>query len=213
MLAAEAGWFVSGHAMSAPNQQNAEISPSMVIVEDLPAGTQRLGGPSLVYPPEMLARGAWGSTDVECKIDTAGRTSQCIIVSSDGGDAFVRAVLAFVASGQYNPAKKKGMPIDGTHHFHIDFKAPGPKRVAGPTLTYPAQALARGLEGWADIQCELDDVGRPNGCSVIGQDGGHGFAASALDYVASGRYEPLLRDGSAVSDPERRFHIEFKLPD
>jgi TonB family protein len=188
------------------------FTPPMVRVSDLPAGAKRLGGPPLVYPPDLLAQGRWGSADIECKIDTSGRPSQCVVIASDGGDAFAEAALTFVSNGQYNPGMENGFAVASMHSFPIEFKAPGPQRLAGPPLVYPARELARGMEGWADIQCDLDQMGSPGNCSVIGRAGPRSFADSALDYVSSGQYKPLLRDESAVPDPGRRFHIEFRVP-
>jgi len=87
----------------------------------------------------------------------------------------------------------------------------GAKRLAGPALVYPARPLASGLEGWVDVQCDVDETGRTSQCAVIGHEGSNAFADAALPYVAAARYSPATHNGVPVTEPHHRFHIEFKL--
>ena len=91
--------------------------------------------------------------------------------------------------------------------------AAGAKRLAGPELVYPVQLLTGGLEGWVDVQCDVDETGRTSGCATIAHQGSNLFVEAALAYVMATRYSPAMHNGVAVTEPHHRFHIEFKLKD
>ncbi|MEI9986506.1 MAG: TonB family protein [Aliidongia sp.] len=89
--------------------------------------------------------------------------------------------------------------------------AAGAKRISGPTLTYPPRQLANGQQGWVDVQCDVDETGRPSQCGMIDHEGSNAFVDDALIFVNGSRYTPATRNGAPVSEPHHRFHIEFKL--
>jgi TonB family protein len=89
---------------------------------------------------------------------------------------------------------------------------PVPNRLDGPRLTYPPRLLSMWTEGWVDVQCDLDESGRPSNCAVIASSDVRDkvFAGTALAYVSSGRYAPATHDGVVVA-AQCRSHIAFKL--
>ena len=89
----------------------------------------------------------------------------------------------------------------------------GAKRLAGPPLVYPARPKSMGLEGWVDVQCDVDDMGSTSNCSMIAHDGAMAFVDEALDFVKATRYSPATRNGVAVTEKGHRFHIAFTLSD
>jgi len=89
----------------------------------------------------------------------------------------------------------------------------GAKRLAGPPLVYPGRARSMGLEGWVDVQCDVDDMGSTSNCSMIAHDGINAFVEEALDFVRATRYSPATRNGVPVAEKEHRFHISFTLTD
>jgi len=89
--------------------------------------------------------------------------------------------------------------------------AAGAKRLDGPPLVYPTRLEIAGLEGWVDVQCDVDETGRTSGCAMIAHQGSNLFVEAALAYVIGTHYTPATHNGAAVTEPHHRFHIEFKL--
>ena len=92
-------------------------------------------------------------------------------------------------------------------------KMTGPIRLAGPSLLYPSRLKTMGMQGWVDIQCDVNEFGGTSNCSMIAHEGAMAFVDEALDYVKATRYSPATRNGVAVTEKGHRFHIEFKLTD
>ncbi len=87
------------------------------------------------------------------------------------------------------------------------------QRLAGPPLVYPGRAKSMGLEGWVDVQCDVDSLGSTSKCSMVAHEGLMTFVDEALDFVKATRYSPATRNGVPVSEQDHRFHIVFKLTD
>jgi TonB family protein len=80
--------------------------------------------------------------------------------------------------------------------------------VSAPPVTYPPEAVARGIEGWADVEFVVDRSGATRD-AVVSQASPPGrFEAAALAAVASYRYAPFERDGRVF---ERRVRLRIRF--
>jgi protein TonB len=78
-------------------------------------------GKGLSYPPRMLDQGREGSADVECAVDTDGKTSNCTLVSASA-PAFGDAALNYVKQARYKPAVHNGAAVATNHKWTVTFK-------------------------------------------------------------------------------------------
>ena len=79
-------------------------------------------GKGLEYPRRMQDQQREGSADVECAVDTDGRTSNCSLVGVVGGQAFGDSALAYVKQARFKPAIHNGVAISTNHKWTIIFK-------------------------------------------------------------------------------------------
>lgn len=90
----------------------------------------------------------------------------------------------------------------------------GAKVLARPRIVWPSPPFGgRNLEGWVDLQCDVDDMGSTSNCSMLAHEGAMAIVDLALDYVRGSRYSPATRNGVAVAEKGHRFHVVFKLAD
>lgn len=90
---------------------------------DRSAGSRPLNGAQIEYPPDMEAEQKEGRVILSCDVETTGSTSNCHVISSSGGQSFVKAALKYVNSARYRPATKNGAPIKELgHRYTINFK-------------------------------------------------------------------------------------------
>jgi TonB family protein len=76
---------------------------------------------------------------------------------------------------------------------------------------FPDIARARGIDGWVDLQFVVGSDGAVSDVSVVGAQPVGIFEQAALDAVRHWRYQPVLRDGQAVSEHARvrlRFTVQ-----
>ena len=76
---------------------------------------------------------------------------------------------------------------------------------------FPDLARARGIDGWVDVQFVVGVDGAVGDVSVIGAEPVGIFEQAALDAVRHWRYQPVLRDGQAISEHARvrlRFTVQ-----
>jgi len=76
---------------------------------------------------------------------------------------------------------------------------------------FPDLARARGIDGWVDLQFVVGLDGAVSDVSVIGAEPVGIFEQAALDAVRHWRYQPVLRDGQAISEHARvrlRFTVQ-----
>jgi protein TonB len=72
-------------------------------------------------------------------------------------------------------------------------------------------ARTRGIDGWVDLQFVVGLDGAVSDVSVIGAEPVGIFEQAALDAVRHWRYQPVLRDGQAISEHARvrlRFTVQ-----
>jgi periplasmic protein TonB len=109
---------------AAPPVQHTEAPPAPA-VPDRNVSAKPIAGPPLVYPARMVQSGREGSVDVECDVDTEGKTSNCSVISSTGGSAFSDAAMEYVTRAKYAPEIQHGVPVKVRHKWTITFKLNG----------------------------------------------------------------------------------------
>jgi periplasmic protein TonB len=75
---------------------------------------------------------------------------------------------------------------------------------------YPADAQARQVEGWVEVEYVVDRAGLPRDLKVLQATPAGYFTQSALAAVAKYRYEPFTRDGQ-VYERRVRLRLRFSL--
>ncbi len=96
--------------------------------------------------------------------------------------------------------------------------APEAAAVDASTLTrtrysapqYPDTARTRGIEGWVDVQFLVNVDGSVSEAAIVGAQPVGVFEQSALEAVRHWRYQPVLRDGAAVSQ-RARVRVRFTV--
>ena len=90
-------------------------------VPDSDVSERPIAGPGMKYPQRMLEQGREGAVDLECDVDTDGKTSNCAVSGGSGGQ-FAEAALAYVQGATYKPAIHNGVAEKRRHRWHIVFK-------------------------------------------------------------------------------------------
>jgi len=91
-------------------------------IPDRNVSERPISGPALVYPKRMVEAGREGSVDLECDVDTEGKTSNCAVVSSTGGGSFSDAAMEYVTHAKYAPKIEHGVAVTARHKWTITFK-------------------------------------------------------------------------------------------
>ena len=90
-------------------------------VADTDVSEVPIGGGAPVYPEQMQDAGRAGSALVECQVGTDGKTSDCVLLSSKGGDAFGQSALNFARSEVYRPATHNGVAVVKRRRWQLNF--------------------------------------------------------------------------------------------
>jgi len=88
---------------------------------DTDVSEQPIGGGAPVYPQEMLDDERQGSALVECTVGTDGKTSNCQLINSKGGEAFGVSALQFAQTQTYRPAMHNGVAIEKRKRWNLVF--------------------------------------------------------------------------------------------
>jgi protein TonB len=75
-----------------------------------------------LYPSDLQDDDVEGSADVECDVDTTGRTSNCKIDATTGSHEFGSAALRYAQGNTYRPATHNGVAIAGHHRWRVRFQ-------------------------------------------------------------------------------------------
>jgi protein TonB len=100
-----------------------------------------------------------------------------------------------------------------------DAAQPAPSYINASALTrthyvapqFPVVARVRGIDGWVDLQFVVGSEGAVSDVAVVGAEPAGIFETAALDAVRHWRYQPVVHDGRAVSQPARvrlRFTVQ-----
>ncbi len=76
---------------------------------------------------------------------------------------------------------------------------------------YPPRALARGLEGWVQVQFTITPTGTVKAAKVVNADPPDIFNDAALKAIARWRYNPKIEGGTAVERVGVQTVIRFEL--
>jgi protein TonB len=92
----------------------------------------------------------------------------------------------------------------------------GSDRAEVPLVTvdpdYPERARQQGVTGWVDVEFTITPVGTVTDARVINSKPPSIFDRAALQAVQRWKYNPMIRDGVAVSRKGVRFRFNFENP-
>jgi protein TonB len=75
---------------------------------------------------------------------------------------------------------------------------------------YPPEELARGAEGWVELEYVVDGTGMPRDVTVVQSSPPGRFDAAALTAVRQYRYVPFEREGR-VYERRLRLRVRFEV--
>ncbi len=76
---------------------------------------------------------------------------------------------------------------------------------------YPQRALARGIEGWVEVQFTIDETGAVTDPAVVASSPQDVFDKSTINAVSRWRYNPQIEDGVATERAGVRTKVRFML--
>lgn len=82
--------------------------------------------------------------------------------------------------------------------------------ISGLPLQYPPTMVDFGVEGSADIACNVDTDGRTSNCKVLTTTGDASFGNAALKHAIAAHFRPATHNGTLVAS-RHRWHVVFKL--
>ncbi|MBT2145611.1 MULTISPECIES: energy transducer TonB [unclassified Rhodanobacter] len=82
--------------------------------------------------------------------------------------------------------------------------------VKGSPARYPTAAMRARQEGWVVVSFTVDPDGKTSDVKVVESQPRHVFDRAAIDAVERYRFNPAMKDGTAVSSVKQQ-RIEFKL--
>ncbi len=77
-------------------------------------------------------------------------------------------------------------------------------------LDYPGSALANGTEGWVDLAFYVTTEGKVANAAVVNASPRHVFDSAAISAVSRMRFQPVMRNGQAISF-KSTLHVVFRL--
>jgi TonB family protein len=174
------------------------------------------------YPRAALAAHAGGVTTLECMVTEAGRLDGCKVLAEDSGRAEFRAATLKLASKfEMRPVALDGRPVAGNPvRLAVRWTPPGGLKPGTPAPLaviahpdwlrrpngddlgryFPPNALEKGVDGHAAIECTVLFDGTLSECHVLSEaPEGAGFGRATLRTASRFKMRPQTMDGVSVS--------------
>jgi len=184
----------------------------------------------LLYPRAALQEGIGGRVTVACSVLTDGAVACQVMREMPAGQGFGDAVLFMSQDWRMPMEDADGASTAGRRFMRSVEFSPGPPpsvserqdHLEGSSWVempsagdfaqhYPQEALRRGIDGAAMLDCLVNDDHRLI-CEVDSETPtGHGFGRAALRIAESFRMAPATRDGFATAGGRVRVPIRFDV--
>ncbi len=133
----------------------------------------------------------------------------------DSGDAAKAESLAGLASGLgaspgLDELKKALARQQSTQSAPAAVAANSLVLVRPLRLDYPRSALANGIEGWVDLAFDVTTEGKVANAAVVNASPRNVFDGAAKNAVSRMRFQPVMRNGQAISF-KSTLHVVFRL--
>ena len=79
--------------------------------------------------------------------------------------------------------------------------------------SYPRSALKRGIEGYVDVQFDVDKQGKTQNIMVVGSSPAGVFERAAMKAVSQWKYQPKTESGTPVYFPGVKSRVRFEISD
>ena len=167
------------------------------------------------YPQAVRAIGIEGTVEVALTVLRDGGVGWVEVVRAEPRGYFEQAAALGVRAWKFKPALQDGAPVECRMHTRVRFALTDaattvelPLRREGPQPIYPAALLQQRIEGWAEVEYDLDADGKVLDARVTAAMPRGEFEKSALAAVRGWRGAP---DEAPLRHETRRF--DFRLPD
>lgn len=167
------------------------------------------------YPQAVRAIGIEGTVEVALTVLRDGGVGWVEVVRAEPRGYFEQAAALGVRQWKFRPATRDGAPIECRMHTRVRFALTDPAttsevpaRRERPQPVYPAALLQQRIEGWAEVEYDLDAEGKVLDARVTAAMPRGEFEQSALAAVRGWRGPPA---DMPLRHETRRF--DFRLPD
>lgn len=176
-----------------------------------------LDRPTTPYPESARQAGAEGFVEVAFTVLRDGRVGWARVLRAQPPGFFEPAALDSIRDWRFDPARRDGEPVECRIQTRVrytlsDTVVARPQGTAAggdqPAPVYPEQARIDGLEGYVEVQFEIDPDGRVSRAEVVTAMPRGDFEQAALAAIQRWRLPP----GSAGGSPQTR-RFDFALPD
>jgi TonB family protein len=193
-----------GAAAWVPCEQKG-VAPPKPIQREAPA-----------YPPAVRATGIEGTVEVALTVLRDGSVGWVRVVRADPRGYFEQAASQGVRGWRFAPATLDGQPIECRMRTRVRFALTDTAATAAaaaggdrPQPVYPPTLLQARIEGYAEVEYELDADGVVKDARIVGAMPRGEFEKSALAAIRAWRGQAAA--GVPVRIETRRF--DFRLPD
>jgi TonB family protein len=167
------------------------------------------------YPQAVRAIGIEGTVEVALTVLRDGGVGWVEVVRAEPRGYFEQAAALGVRQWKFRPAMRDGEPVECRMHTRVRFALTDaattgdvPSRRERPQPLYPAALLEQRIEGWAEVEYDLDAEGRVLNARVTAAIPRGEFEQAALAAVRGWRATPA---DMPLRHETRRF--DFRLPD
>ena len=159
---------------------------------------------------KIHAKHGWG--------DAAGHFEATLVHARSGqADRPTRSLVLMAHRSLVAVLERSGLSDEATKHclaigrLSYSGGTSGLQALYKKAPTYPANAWRQRIEGWVQMEFDVDENGFVRDAKVVESDGGVGFETAALEAVRGFRYAPRFADGEAVASPGVRNLIKFEI--